>query len=375
MFSAVLAFVFILAPYAGWGGGNLLIMHVSRDHQLFPIYWGNALLLSLISSICLIALAVTLCASIFPDLPCVAVMLIALSELFFMRIAEISGQAFQAFENMSMTAKIQLFPGLFRLVAVICFIKVGNGASLDKWAAWYFGSSIASGVLSLIIVTSLLGWPKPCLMHLKKQIIPGFYFSLGISAKSVYADIDKTMLARLSTADATGIYATAYRFISFAFAPILSLLTATNARFYRSGEAGLKNSFGFALRLMPFSTGYGILAALLLLGLAPVIPIVLGQEYARSTDALRWLAIVPCIQGFHYLFADALTGAGLQKARSLAQVFIALFNVLLNSWLIPLYSWKGAAWATIVSEGLLGCLLLCLLKLATRESTEVQCAD
>ena len=51
------------------------------------------------------------------------------------------------------------------------------------------------------------------------------------------------------------------------------------------------------------------------------------------------------------------TGAGHQKARSIVQVAAAVFNILLNFWLIPLYSWKGAAWATLISDSL---RLICL---------------
>jgi hypothetical protein len=34
-------------------------------------------------------------------------------------------------------------------------------------------------------------------------------------------------------------------------------------------------------------------------------------------------------------------------------VGVALFNVLINIWIIPLYSWRGAAWSSIASDALL----------------------
>jgi Na+-driven multidrug efflux pump len=34
-------------------------------------------------------------------------------------------------------------------------------------------------------------------------------------------------------------------------------------------------------------------------------------------------------------------------------IIIALINIVLNIWWIPIYGAMGAAWATIVSEGLL----------------------
>jgi O-antigen/teichoic acid export membrane protein len=53
-----------------------------------------------------------------------------------------------------------------------------------------------------------------------------------------------------------------------------------------------------------------------------------------------------------FLVSDALTGAGFQGMRSGIQVCSAVCNVGLNFWLIPLYSWQGAAIATLVAEGL-----------------------
>ena len=65
----------------------------------------------------------------------------------------------------------------------------------------------------------------------------------------------------------------------------------------------------------------------------------------------------------------SLTGAGFQGARSGIQVLVALFNVGINLWLIPTYSWRGAAWASIISDGLLSILLcLVMLYIARRET-------
>ncbi len=49
----------------------------------------------------------------------------------------------------------------------------------------------------------------------------------------------------------------------------------------------------------------------------------------------------------------ALTGAGYQGLRTLAQVGVAAFNILINLWIIPAYGWRGAAWSSIASDGLL----------------------
>ena len=55
----------------------------------------------------------------------------------------------------------------------------------------------------------------------------------------------------------------------------------------------------------------------------------------------------------HYFLADSLTGAGYQRMRMIVQISVAIFNVGLNLWLIPAYSWRGAAWSSLASDGAL----------------------
>ena len=71
------------------------------------------------------------------------------------------------------------------------------------------------------------------------ELREGFYFSAGLSAQTIYNDIDKTMLARLGTLDATGIYGAAYRLIDVSFVPLSSLLAATYPIFFQKGTDGI----------------------------------------------------------------------------------------------------------------------------------------
>jgi O-antigen/teichoic acid export membrane protein len=91
---------------------------------------------------------------------------------------------------------------------------------------------------------------------------------------------------------------------------------------------------------------------------APLVPHILGHQYADITSALRWLALLPVLKTLHYFTADALTGAGHQRLRTFIQIGVAVFNVLINLWLIPAYGWRGAAWSSIASDGLLALSLL-----------------
>jgi O-antigen/teichoic acid export membrane protein len=177
----------------------------------------------------------------------------------------------------------------------------------------------------------------------------GGYFAVSLSASSIYGDIDKTMLARLGTLSATGVYAAADRAVGMAFLPIGALLAAAYARFFRAGVGGMRGSVAYAWRLTPIAVGYGAVAGVVIYVLAPLAPHILGSDFEDSVAALRWLAPIPVLSALYYLPADALTGANGQGIRTLLQLIAAGLNVGLNLLLIPDHSWRGAAWSTLIS--------------------------
>jgi O-antigen/teichoic acid export membrane protein len=113
--------------------------------------------------------------------------------------------------------------------------------------------------------------------------------------------------------------------------------------------------------LLPLAAAYAALASVMLYLCAPLLPRLLGADFQPSVTALRWLAVLPLLKTVHYFAADTLTGAGYQGRRTVAQVVVAGFNVAVNVPLILLYSWRGAAWSSIASDGMLAVLLWTIL--------------
>jgi O-antigen/teichoic acid export membrane protein len=235
------------------------------------------------------------------------------------------------------------------------------------WSVVYLAASILAAVIAVAWATFRLGKPKLALHRIRREGVEGCYFSVGQSAGTIYNDIDKTMVARLATLEAAGVYAAAYRLIDVAFIPVRSLLSATLPGFFRAGAGGLQASMQYGKRMLIKVMPYSLFAfAAIMIG-APLAPHILGRQYADITQALRWLALLPVLKTLHFFTADALTGAGRQGTRSLIQVGVAAFNVLVNFWLIPAYGWRGAAWSSIASDGLLALSLLFVVTLLHRE--------
>jgi O-antigen/teichoic acid export membrane protein len=351
-FVGATALIGIVGPFGGIGGGNLLVKNVSRDKSLFAVYWGNALFLLVVSGLVLLGAIVLVAHWVLPPaIPLLLIILICLSDVIGQRINDLMEKCFQAMEQLEYTAIFSLLPYLLRMISATIVFSVWHRASAMIWGWFYLGSTLVSCAIAGAVTFWKLGAPKLCLSRIIPELKEGFYFGAALSAQTIYNDIDKTMLARLSTLDATGIYAAAYRVIDVAVTPIQSVRYAAYSKFFRSGQYGLASSYSYAKRIMARMVAYSVLIFSALYLLAPFFPLLIGTEFARTVQALQWLALLPLLKTIHYFLADALTGAGYQGLRSAAQIFIAILNVGLNFWLIPLYSWRGAAWASLASDG------------------------
>jgi len=357
LFMGALALVYILMPFANWGTGHILVMQVSRDPASFPAYWGNTLLTTVIGGTVFTSIAMIVGTILVPSIPLTLILTLALAELWFSLILDACGQAFQVFDRLGVTAAISILENGLRLIAAAVFMALTMNPTPQLWGVWYLFSALLASCVALVIVTRSLGRPRfvPSLMH--HHIRDGWNFSVSLASATIYNDIDKTMLVRLATSEAAGIYAAAYRVIDMATAPLTSLLRATYAEFFRRGGLGIQGSSRYARRFVPFILCYGVVASLGLVVLAPITPYALGREYQMTVGAIQMLAILPALRGLYTFAANALTGAGHQGIRSCAQVGVAIFNVLLNLWLIPRYSWQGAVWSSLVSTATLVVLM------------------
>jgi len=92
------------------------------------------------------------------------------------------------------------------------------------------------------------------------------------------------------------------------------------------------------------------------------VPVMFGRAYAESAVALRWLCPLPAIKSVHAFLTDTLTGANYQWQRSSSDIAMAVFNVLINLWIIRAFAWRGAAWSSLLTDSLLAVLLYVIIR-------------
>lgn len=369
-FASAVALIGIAAPFAGVGSGNLLVKNVARRRELLPEYFGNALLITLVSALLGIIIILLAARMALPTVPLMVIAMVAVSDLLFARWLEITGQAFQALEELKQTAHVYVIQSVARVACALVLLALPAGESATVWSALYLASTAAATLYAFWLVRSKVTPIRTALRRVKAELVEGVHFSVSLSAQSIYNNVDKTLLARMTTVSVAGFYAAAYRIVELSFLPVSSLLMASYARFFQRGEQGLGATVRHAATLLPKALAYCATVAALMFASAPLLPYILGPGFQESVTVMRWLAVLPVMKAFSYFAGDSLTGAGHQGLRSAVQIGVALGNAGLTIAWIHFFGWMGAVWASLVSDGALAIALWLLIGALLHKQTK-----
>jgi O-antigen/teichoic acid export membrane protein len=354
--AAAFALVSILSQYSTMGSGLLFLRYVSPDRSRFREYWGN-ILLSTAAFGGLMILALHWCGPWLVGSASASVLIfLAIGECLCGQLAGCISQVFQTFEKMHITATLNLLTNLLRLLLAAGMFALMHHATAWQWAIASLITSIAAVATAFVVLTFRFGWPRFAPKLFVQRLGEGFVFAVSGSTTSSYNDIDKVMLGHYGLVLANGIYSMAYRIINISTMPIVSIYSAAFPRFFREGVNGVRATEALARRLLRRTSVLAILVAVGMFVLAPMIPYLVGRGFSQSIAALRWLCLIPVFRSFHVSAGDAMSGAGYQKYRLGSQFVAAGSNFCLNLYLIPHYSWVGAAWASLLTDGSLAAM-------------------
>lgn len=373
-FAGIAALAAIIGPFAGWGTEHILIRNVSRDESTLSVSWGNSLLATLVSGTFLTLAALPIGAHLFAGkVSALVVFAIFVADLQGIKLATLSGGVLMSLRLFRLSAIVRVLLTIVKVAAAVVFALFFKDTGIQGWAIIYCLSSVIPSLIMIAFITHRYARPTISIPVMIADIKEGFYFSINSTSETINASLDKTMMVSLSSLNAAGLYSAAYRFVDFGYFPMFSLQSATYPRFFKYGESGISGSWGFAKKLMPIAFGYGGLSALLMVTVGPIlIPLVLGANYKDAVDILPWLAPIHLLIFTQYLIADSLTGAGFQGFKSGVILASAGVNFSLNYLLIPLYSWRGAAGATLITEILKLIALYLLVIFFIRKSHKVE---
>ena len=375
-FVGVAALVAALSMFSTLGMEMILVRNISRDRASFSTTWGHALVISSIGFLSLLAAAMLYAHfALRPELrPLVP--WIALADGFLGKLVQLAARAFQGAGRFAWTARLMALIYVGRAVTAALLLAWARAHSVHAtallWAKVYWLATFFVALFALTLATLHFGRPRFVRIR-RVDLTEGLSFSCSSSSISIYNDIDKTFLVTLGQTWAAGIYSAAYRVVDAASAPIYGVYAAAAPRFFREGATGVRPARAFARTTLSRTLPYSIaVAGLLFLG-APLLPVLFGPSFRGSVEALRWLSLLPVLRALHYAWGTTITASASQWNRTATQFGAAAFNLCLNFLLIPRWSWRGAAVASLLTDGALALASLFVVKrLLRREISTAQ---
>lgn len=353
IYVGAVALVSIISQYSSVGSGILFLRYVSQNLKEFSTYWGNILFATGGVGIVLV-FALHWSGTLLIGRTSAAILVpVAIGDCICGQLTLCAGQVFQAFERMKVTAILNLLTNLLRFLVATLLLVVLHHATAGQWALAALSVSILGTTASVGVVTLRLGMPTLNFHLMVSRLGEGVVYAISGSTTSLYNDLDKTMLSHYGMNAANGIYTMAYRIVDIGTIPVKAVQGAAVPRFFRAGAAGVRVTRAYAIRIVKRTSLLALIAATASFLCAPMIPLLFGRGFAESVSALRWLCLIPLFRAFHLSAGDAITGAGRQRIRLSTQFTASFLNLGLNLWLIPAHGWIGAAWASLITDGML----------------------
>jgi O-antigen/teichoic acid export membrane protein len=291
------------------------------------------------------------------------IVVLVLANCLMSQIGANASSVFQTFEELKAMAWLRASTNFLRLLGIVGLSLFTYHATAYQCAIAILASSTLAAAIAVVWVRRSIGGAELDFRIAGKRLWEGIGFSFAGSTQAVYNDIDKMMLSHYGMIAANGIYSMAYRVVDFATTPVTAIDTACLPRYFYLHVDGLPAVLRLARKVVPIAVLSGLAAAGITLLASPLLVRIVGQGFAESLLAFRWLCILPALRGVHQLVGGVLTATGRQNYRTLAQLLVAVFNFGLNLAWIPAHGWLGAAWASLASDGALMVLNIFLVTL------------
>lgn len=349
--SFALSFTTIFGIIADLGLSQFIVREISRDKSLASKYFGIALGIKIIASIItllLAALGINLLG--YPENTVDVVYFIALYVLFNSFI-QLFYSLFQSYEKMEYQAIGLILTNI--LLLSIALLGIYLQMDLIYFAIVYFMVSLI--ILAFVIVVSVRKFVVPKiefnLDFSKKILAESLFFVLAMVFTEIYFNIDSVMISLIVGNEAVGFYNAAYKLIFICmFIPgvVIVSMFPVMSKHFKSAKNLLKIEYEKIFKFLFLSAllifVFGFLFA------DKIISIIYGSAFIPSVAALKILICVIPIIFTTYLFGNLLGSINKQKFVAIVTGASAIFNIILNLFLIPQYSYFGASLATVLTE-------------------------
>ena len=262
--------------------------------------------------------------------------------------------SFQAHEQMKYQAITYIISSVFTFIFILAAIFLKYG--LFEVSLAYLFANLIGLIYTVYTLTKYFVVPKFSLdlKFYKILIIGGIPFALNSLFYFIYYSIDIVMLAQFSNSYSTGLYNASYKLVdalSLFYTIYSSTIFPVMSKLYKNDTSLLRLTFTKSIKYLSFVT-IPLAVASLFYG-TDVIVLCYGAKYSEAGSILVVLVWPICFLFINGSAVTTLNAAHKERSVTIMYVITAVFNVVLNLFLIPRYDVYGAAFATVLSDILL----------------------
>jgi len=351
LFSYLIAFTAIFAGIAKLGLDGIMVRELVNHPEMRDTYLGTAFWLKIIGAFIVMALMVVIVPLTSND---------ASTNFFIFIIA--AGLVFQSFEVIEFYFQSQVLAKIvsickvtqLALSSIIKITLVINEAELVWFVlvTTFDMLSLAVSYFTAYMVGKKTAFFKYFDLSIAKQLLKDSWpLIFSAIVVMVYMRIDQIMIKEILGVYEVGVYSAAVR-LSEAFYFIPVVITASLFPALLNGKNQSEELYQKRLQsLYTFMVWIAIAIALPMTFFSDwIIQLLFGQAYQESGEVLIihiWSGVFVFlgVPFSRYLVTENLTKIDFQRT-----LLGAASNVLLNLWLVPVYSLEGAAIATLLAQ-------------------------
>lgn len=349
--STALALTGIFVVFTDLGLGTLTVREVARDKSLTRKYVGNTTVMKLILSVFTFFLTIATVYIIgYPEQTINVIYIITISFIF-NAFSGIFYAIFQSYEKMEYQSVATILNSVVMLIGTL--LAIYFKLDVIAFALVYL---IANGV-NLIYNFVIYTW-KFYLPKIEVDLAfwkPTIKEALPLSITSIFAIIvfrvDTVMLSIMKGTVAVGFYNAAYRLMeALIFFPAVytTSIFPFFSSLYVSSQKPLKSAYEKSFKYLtilslPISVGTTLLAD-------QIILLIFKTAYTPSILTLQIVIWILPFTFINYILGSLLTSMNKQYTVMKITIACLVLNVGLNLILIPIYSYLGAAFVTVVTD-------------------------
>lgn len=352
IYSLVFTYIFFFSFVSLSGMNKVLVREITKKGEIAERIIGNALTIRILLPIGAVFLSGVILNFLNYSSYTKFLIYIASVTLLISSVQLVYHSIFQTFLKMEYSVFSDVIGKIVYLIlAGIVILFGGNifhiviGILISNFITLYFYAAFSKKFLK-----TTFKFDPVCV---KKIVKPSFSLTMAGFFFVIYQRIDVLMISLMKDVADVGLYSAAFKLtetlniipatLMISFFPLMSRQFKNNKdNFLILHEQGIRLML---IIIMPIAILMGLFSK-------EIVLLLFGNEFLPSSQAIVILLWAEIFIFLNFVYFDTFISMGMQTTVTKVTAMMAIVNILLNLFLIPMYSFVGASWATLMSQAL-----------------------